>query len=349
MNGSFRKYHILAPLALLYRTVTSVRNRFYDSGLFKSHSFPFPVISIGNITVGGTGKTPHTQYLVSLLGAGNDIAVLSRGYGRCTEGFIRADDTSDSRTIGDEPLQIHTQFPQITVAVDEDRAHGLQILSEEHTPKAVILDDAFQHRRVTPSLNILLTDWNRIILDDMVMPAGRLRESASGRKRAHVIIVTKCPSDLDNASMERIASELAVTNEQKVFFSILSYSDIVPMCPGTHFPENGPVLALTGIAQPDQMVSHLKKTGRQVSLLRFPDHHRYDMADIRKIEATLDSMPQGSVIVTTCKDESRLASVELPESLRKRIFILPVNVEFIRDGQEFDRLVTNHVESFKQA
>lgn len=349
MNSSFRKYPVLAPLSLLYRAVTGTRNFLYDKGVFKSYAYPFPVISVGNITVGGTGKTPHTQYIVNLLGSGRDLAVLSRGYGRCTSGFVKAGaKTSDSRSIGDEPLLMHTSFPDVTVAVDEDRVHGIRVLASDSTLKAVVLDDAFQHRRIRPSLNILLVDWNRNILDDMLLPAGRMRESAGGRRRADMIIVTKCPDNIGDGEMDSIAERLIVNPRQKVFFTRMEYGSLYPMDrPGIPIKADAPLLALTGIAQPAPMVRYLEGQGRHVELMAYPDHYSFDSADMERIGKRLENMPDGSVIITTQKDESRLKSLDIPGNIRKRIFVLPVKVSFVKDGDLFDGIVTGHVESFE--
>lgn len=345
MKGKFRTYKLLAPLSLLYRSVMSVRNILYDKGMLSVRSFGIPVISVGNITVGGTGKTPHVQYLAELLGAGAGLAVLSRGYGRLTSGFRLVGKDSTAAETGDEPLQTSARFPDMTVAVDEDRVHGIGILSDRGI-STVILDDAFQHRSVRPSLNILLVDWSRNILDDMVLPAGRMRESACGRKRADVIVFTKCPAGLTGHEMDKAAAEITTRPNQKVFFTSLKYDSLRPMIPGTDFPVNPPVLAVTGIARPQPMTDYLKSLSDHVGLLQFPDHHRFGKADIKRIIADADGMGSGTIIVTTEKDESRLKDMNLSEELKKRIFMLPVSVSFIRDRRLFDSLVLNHVESF---
>lgn len=347
MKGKFKTYPVLAPLSLVYRAVMGIRNMCFDKGLLSCRRFGFPVISVGNITVGGTGKTPHVEYLAGLIGGSGDVAVLSRGYGRMTKGFRLADASSDADTVGDEPFQISTRFPDVTVAVDEDRIHGIEILAGKGT-RTVILDDAFQHRRVSPSLGILLIDWSRNILDDMVMPAGRMRESASGRRRADIIIFTKCPAGLDDRSMDEAAAGIAVRPEQKVFFTTFSYGELRPMVQGTEVPGNPDILAVAGIARPQPMVSHLETKSGLVRLLSFPDHHRFSAADISRISKCADSVGTGSIIVTTEKDEARLKGMELPDGLKKRIFVLPVRVSFLREKECFDRMILNHIESFKR-
>lgn len=350
MEPSFRTYVSLKPLSWLYSGITGFRNKLYDCGWKKTVRFDIPVISVGNITVGGTGKTPHTEYLVSLIKERAHTAVLSRGYGRSTSGYLLAGSTSsDSRLIGDEPFQIYSRFPDICVAVCEDRVKGVRRLLEETDTEAVILDDAFQHRSISPSLNILLTDWNRLLLKDCVMPAGHLRESAHGRRRADIIIVTKCPDTLSAADMESLSSRLAARPEQKVFFSCFTYGFPYRLTDGSPMEsDDAPVLALTGIAQPQPLVRKLESDGRRVKLLAYPDHHSYSKRDLKAIETELDRLGPDAKVVTTQKDAARLQSTELPEQLASRIYVLPVSVQFLKDGPAFDSLVTDHLESFKK-
>jgi len=253
MKREFRTYYLLKPLSWIYALFTSVRNMMYDRGILSATRFPIPVISVGNITVGGTGKTPHTLFIASMLKDKVTTAVLSRGYGRLSKGFLLADEKSDSNLLGDEPLMIHNRLPEIYVAVDEDRVRGIKRLLKEVQPEVVILDDAFQHRRIEPSLNILLVNRNRNILNDCVMPAGRMRETAAGRDRADIIIVTKCPDTLDGRRMDEMSAKLMVHQSQKVFFSTVGYGDIYnPFTSRTLVPEPGrQVLAVTGIASPE--------------------------------------------------------------------------------------------------
>lgn len=348
MEPSFKTYGILKPLSWLYSGVTGIRNLLFDRGYVKTASFDIPVISVGNITVGGTGKTPHTEYLVSLLKEKTRTAVLSRGYGRSTSGYLLAGNESDCRTIGDEPYQIHNRFPDISVAVCEDRAKGVKRLLSETDTQAVILDDAFQHRRISPSLSILLTDWNRLLLNDCAMPAGRLRESAAGRRRADIIIVTKCPDTMTSDEMESLSSRLAVRPEQRVFFSTFNYGQPYSLTDGSPLESDAPVLAVTGIAQPQPLVWKLESDGRKVKLLAFADHHAYSSRDIGKIQSELDLLGPDAVIMTTQKDAARLCAMELPGQLAPRIFVMPVSVRFLKDRQEFDNLIINHLESFKK-
>ena len=320
----------------------------YDCGMCKSYRSGIPVISIGNITVGGTGKTPHTEFIASLLMQKYRIAVLSRGYGRKTKGFILSDTHSDSTIIGDEPLQIKHRFPDMDVAVSEDRATGIKQLIETRSPQAIILDDAFQHRKVTPSLNILLVNWHRNILDDAMLPAGRLRESARGRRRAHMIIVTKCPDNLSATDMDAMAERLRTSPEQQVYFTTLTYERpyLLDNPEQTLSQPHIPVLAVTGIASPDLFVAELERQGHDVTLTDYPDHHRFSSQDITQITKKLERLGPDAVIVTTAKDAARLKDIRLDGQLRKKIYVLPVAVRFICDSDKFINAVTEHVDTF---
>ena len=349
MEPEFRIYNILRPLSWIYGAVTSARNRRFDRKVGLSTSFPVPVISIGNITAGGTGKTPHTEYTVSLIKDRFRTAVLSRGYGRRTHGYILARPLSDSREIGDEPRQILTRFPDIDVAVSEDRAEGISNLIRTRAPQAIVLDDAFQHRRVTPSLNILLVNYNRNILSDAILPAGRLRESAAGRARAHIIVVTKCPPDLTSDNMDSLASKLKVNARQQVFFTAMQYGNIYSMDGSADAPsQDTAVLTVSGIANPAPMEAEIRTRFSAVESMSYPDHHNFSAHDIRNIQKRLDRMPADSVIVTTAKDAARLSGMSLAQDLRSRIFVLPVKPVFLRDSDLFDTTIINHIESYKK-
>lgn len=349
MEQELRIYNILRPLSWIYGAVTAARNRRFDRNAGLSTSFPVPVISIGNITAGGTGKTPHTEYTVSLLKDKFRTAVLSRGYGRCTHGYILARPLSNSCEIGDEPRQILSRFPDIDVAVCEDRVQGISNLIRTRAPQVIILDDAFQHRRVTPSLNILLVNYNRNILSDTLLPAGRLRESASGRARAHIIVVTKCPPHLTSDQMDTLASKLAVRPDQQVYFSTMQYGSIYAMDGSTHAPApDAAVLAVSGIANPAPMEEELRTRFSRVESMSYPDHHSFSARDISNIQKRLERMPAGSVIVTTAKDAARLSDMELAPELRSRIFVLPVRPTFLRHSDLFDSTILNHIGTYKK-
>lgn len=349
MKPAFQIYNILRPLGWLYGLIASVRNRLYDKGMLKSAAFNVPVINVGNITVGGTGKTPHTEYLGSLLKDRYRTAILSRGYGRHTKGFILSDDHSDSGLIGDEPLQIKLRYPDIDVAVSEDRITGIRKLTELCSPQVIILDDAYQHRKVKPSLNILLVNYSRNILDDAMLPAGRLRESAAGRRRAHIIIVTKCPLGMSKDAMDDLSAALAVSPGQKVYFTAQEYGDLYPLDGRSATPVSDcPVLAVTGIADPAPFEARLRKTHSQVSLMSYPDHHEFTKRDISGMESRLKALPAGAVIVTTAKDAARLSGMVLTDTLKEKIFILPVKPAFLCNQKDFDSTIINHIDTFSQ-
>ena len=345
----FRTNTLLKPLSWIWAAFTSIRNALFDKGICRSESFPVPVISVGNITVGGTGKSPHTAYIASLLSHINRIAILSRGYGRRTKGFRIVSPSDTCHSIGDEPLMLSNILPDICVAVDEDRVHGIRtLIRNKLNPQVIILDDAFQHRRVTPSLNILLVNYNRNILHDCIMPAGRLRESTRNRGRADIIIVTKCPLNLDEAEMKKIASDLITNKNQKIYFSTFEYLPLYKLSDHSEYvPDNTtPILAVTGIAFPQPMITRLKDMSQNISLLSFPDHHSFTNKDLHNISSSLDRLGPEAIIITTEKDAARLRNIYLQPGLLDRIYILPITVSFLRDGKLFDEQITGHVKSF---
>ena len=349
MTPRFRIYDILRPLGWLYGAAAALRNRRFDSGRAASAVYPIPVISVGNITAGGTGKTPHTEYIASLLQNRITTAILSRGFGRSTKGYILADESATSRTIGDEPMQMHRRFPHVILAVCEKRAQGIEQLIRTCNPQVILLDDAYQHRAVKPSLNILLVNYNRNILHDAMLPAGRLRESAAERKRADIMIVTKCPQDLSASQMDQLASALAVTPAQQVFFTAIEYGTLYPMAGAAAAPSpSSPALAVTGIAGPEPLVAQLRKEHRSVTLQSYPDHHRYSERDIRSITSAISQLGPHAIAVTTEKDAARLHDMHLPSHLSSRLYIMPVKPVFLRDKEQFDNTILNHIETFKQ-
>ena len=336
-----------------YHWVTSVRNRAFECGLFKSTTFAIPVVCIGNITVGGTGKTPHTEYLIKLLGNIYKVAVLSRGYGRKSRGFHKATAETTMPMIGDEPFQIKSKFKDITVAVDEKRVHGIeQLLNEKNPPQVVLLDDAYQHRYVKAGLNILLVDNNRPVWRDTVLPIGRLRESMAGIERADIIIVTKCPIDMSEERKELCRDMLQTKRGAQLFFSMMKYGTPYPI-----FADGGNrecridkdcnILLLTGIAKPAPLKAELERRGATVTVKQFADHHNFSEGEINSIADTFDKIKGEKLIITTEKDAARLTSLpSLPQSIRENIYALPIEVDFL-DGkrEEFEALVTQKVKS----
>lgn len=348
-GGAIRIHYWLSPLSWLYGAVVGLRNKLFDWGWLRSKSFGVPVICVGNLSVGGTGKTPHTEYLVRLLTeAGVQVATLSRGYRRKSRGYVLAGAGSTARQIGDEPCQMKQKFPALRVAVDADRCHGIaELLKLEHPPVgAVVLDDAFQHRYVSAGMNILLTDYHRLFSEDALLPAGRLREPASGKQRAQMVIVTKCPPDIKPIDFNIIAKQLHLSPWQQLYFTRLKYGSLYPLFPagtGAGTPsvlkEGMQVLLLTGIASPAPLVEELKaRLGGEagLSLLAYADHHDFTPRDLQQLKARFLQLEEGRrLIITTEKDGARLRQhPALDESLKPHIYLLPVEVEFLQDGQE---------------
>ncbi len=355
MNSSSVKiWPVLKPLAWIYRLVVSGRNMLFDCGIIHSHIFPLPVICVGNLTVGGTGKTPHTEYLIRLLSEEYQVAVLSRGYKRKSKGFVLAKADTSVAEIGDEPYQMAQKFPEIYMAVDRNRCHGIERLTDGVTvpgTAVVLLDDAFQHRYVKAGLNILLIDYHRPIFRDRLLPEGRLREPISGKKRAQIMIVSKCPFDMTEAERNEWRKDLQPGVSQQVYFTTLKYGSLQPLfTTGTErkladLRDKERILLVTGIASPVPIVEMLKLYCR-VTLVEYPDHHAFSESDLRQIERAYSQLPSGSLIVTTEKDAVRLKSL-LPlmdETIKSHIYVLPVKVAFLGNEQEsFNKNIIDYV------
>lgn len=331
----FRK--ILFPLVPLYYGVVFLRNKFFDWSLFGSKTYEFPVLNIGNLSVGGTGKTPMIEYLVTLLASKYKTATLSRGYGRKSKGFLIASPEMSSRDIGDEPLQLFNKFKNITVGVDTDRQNGLKRL-KAHNPllEVVLLDDAFQHRKVTAGFNILLTAYDHLYCDDIVLPTGNLREPRSGANRAQVIVVTKCPEQMSGLEKTAIIKRLNPESYQAVFFSSIQYGETLrsstsscalTALKGTHFT------LVTGIANPKPLVSYLTGMGLDFEHLSYKDHHEFSKSELERIHSK-------AKVVTTEKDFMRLN----PDT-NDHIYYLPIQLK-IDKASEFENLVETYVEEF---
>ena len=328
---------ILFPFSILYGIITSIRNFLYDSEILKSYSFDVPVIAVGNLSVGGTGKTPQIEYLIRLLSDKYKVATLSRGYKRKSKGFVLADKTSNALTLGDEPFQYFQKFKNIQVAVDADRKNGInQLISSKNKPEIIFLDDAFQHRRVNAGLYILLTTFNDLYVDDLILPTGNLRESRSGAKRANIIIVTKCPKNLSAEAQNQIKSKFKLAQNQQLFFSYIQYDDFV-------YSENQKIEAVTfvkenkliiaGIAKPKSFFEFVKKENDEI--LQFPDHHQFSANDIELIK----NKSENKLIITTEKDFVRLKGFIDQEKL----FYLPIKCKFIAEQENFDKTILNYV------
>lgn len=331
------RYIVLYPISLIFGIVSSVRNFLYDKRILKSKRFDIPVISVGNLAVGGTGKTPHTEYILSLLQYEWETAMLSRGYKRWTKGFILADKHSNAFTVGDEPYQIHMKYPNVTVAVDEDRVRGVENLLRLYPHLGVVvLDDAFQHRAIKAGYSVLLTDYSRLYTRDFYLPSGRLRESKKGSRRTDIIVVTKCPSSISVDEMRRIESEIKPREGQELFFSTLEYGELIPVFPAKQdIPPASSVLFMAGIVSPRPAIQYLKSTYSEVEPLLFPDHHNFTVKDFENLSAKFEAMnTEDSIIVVTEKDASRIIShAEYPEALKEKTFALPIRVKIL-DGKE---------------
>ncbi|NOR27143.1 MAG: tetraacyldisaccharide 4'-kinase [Lutibacter sp.] len=333
----FRK--ILFPFSLLYGLITSVRNYLYQINVFKSTKFKVPTIVVGNLSVGGTGKTPQIEYLIRLLQNNYKIAVLSRGYKRKSKGFIIADENSSSEVIGDEPFQYYKKFPNIIVCVDADRTNAIQKLETlENPPDIVLLDDAFQHRKVQGGFNILLTSFSDLYVDDVLLPTGNLRESKSGAKRAQVIIVTKCPSTISEAEQLEIINRLKPSLNQQVFFTAIEYDNELKGSSTLNLLElvNKKIILITGIANPAPLTDYLKSLNIKFKHLKYPDHYNFKKHEVEKINAlTLDN---NNCVITTEKDYVRIF-VGL-QNLR----YISIQTKFVAKSTSFDKLINKYVE-----
>jgi len=342
----------LSPLSWLYGLGVGFRNLLFEMGILKSRSFTVPVISVGNITVGGTGKTPHVEYLIRLLKDRTKVAVLSRGYKRKSHGFVLADESSTVNDIGDEPYQMKTKFPDITVAVDKKRTRGIDNLTNGEYVKdidVIFLDDAFQHRYVKPGINILLVDYHRLIIYDTLLPAGRLREPVKSKDRADIVIVTKCPKDLKPMEFRVITKAMNLYPYQQLFFSTHEFGALRQMFGEDQKPlntiANKNVMLLTGIASPEQMLTELQAYTKAVTPLAFSDHHAFSKKDVEKINETFSALPSPKLIVTTEKDETRLLEVEgLSDEVKSSLFVLPIKIQILLNQEDaFNQSIISYV------
>lgn len=350
----------LYPVSFLYGIGVGLRNKLFDWQIIQSKSFNIPIICIGNITVGGTGKTPHTEYIIKLLQKEYQVAVLSRGYKRRTKGYVLADKASNAHTIGDEPYQIKKKFPQAVVAVDEKRCNGIENLCKLHHPhiEVILLDDAFQHRYVEAGLNIVLTDFHRLFCDDALLPAGRLREPEKAKDRAHIIIVTKCPPDIKPIDYNIISKRLKLYPYQQLYFSSFNYGSLTPVFPEMNpskralntLTRNENILLVTGIASPAALKEELKKYTPNIQLITFGDHHNFRNRDIRLITEEFGKIKNKKIIITTEKDATRLADhPALSEEIKKHLYTLPVEVHILQNQQDtFNKNIISYVRKNKR-
>ena len=362
MEGDFININKkLLPFSWLYGFGVGFRNMLFEMGILKSRSYTVPVISVGNITVGGTGKTPHVEYLIRLLKDKVNVAVLSRGYKRKSHGFVLADAETPMKMIGDEPYQMKQKFPDITVAVDSKRTRGIDHLISGEAGKdidVVLLDDAFQHRYVKPGINILLVDYHRLIIYDELLPAGRLREPVKSKDRADIVIITKCPWNLKPMEFRVITKAMKLYPYQQLFFSTHEYE-----MPIAVFPEeqgklgasetldslaslkDKNVLLLTGIGSPEQMKHDMEQMTDHVTPLTFSDHHDFKQKDIVAINEAFAALPEPKVIITTEKDATRLAVLEeLSSEVKQHLYKLPIYIQIMQDQEElFNQAVLGYV------
>ncbi len=349
----------LMPLSWLYGLGVDIRNALFDMGVLPSVSYDIPIINVGNITVGGTGKTPTVEYLIRLLAGRYRVAVLSRGYKRKTKGYILSTTASSIEEIGDEPWQIKQKFPDVIVAVDANRRRGIERLMTDEATKdvdVILLDDAFQHRYVKAGHNIMLVDYHRIISDDCLLPAGRLRERPSSSTRASTIIVTKCPQHINAMGFRVILSSLNIRPYQQLFFSTFTYETMHQLWgdgmlePETLRKDNTHVLLLTGIGNPRQMEQDVRKFVQHVSTLTFPDHHYFTKRDVDTINRALQDLPQPHIIITTEKDSARLLHLEgLTEEVKRCTYVFPIGISIMRDEKEkFDKTINDYVQENKR-
>jgi len=357
---SFLRF-LLFPFSLVYWVISLIYHWAYNSGILKSRKFQIPVISVGNLTTGGTGKTPHVAYIIKLLlrneeGFFDRIATLSRGYGRVTSGFILVDEDATAVEVGDEPRMLKQRFNNIFVAVDGNRAHGIdKLLSMVPGLNVIILDDAFQHRRVKPGLSILLQDFQGSPNTKIMLPAGDLREPRKGAKRADIIVVTNSPTMLSPHERRRINKIIEPTASQSVYFSYVGYDDLIPLLGNRankmvskdyYFNRNYSILLVTGIADPGPLTEYYTNKVSELVHISFPDHHEFTLEDIRRVQKKFDNIVnENKIILTTEKDAMRLIIPGVAKELRDLpVFYLPINIRFHGDdGENFNKQIIDYV------
>ncbi|MFT3980488.1 MAG: tetraacyldisaccharide 4'-kinase [Ferruginibacter sp.] len=347
---SFR--YLTLPLSFVYGIIIWFRNWLFDKNILKSASFNFPIICVGNLAVGGTGKTPMTEYLVALLADRYKTATLSRGYKRKTKGFAIANESTTAIEIGDEPMQFHKKFPHITVAVGEERLVAIpQLLHQRPETELIILDDAFQHRQVRAGFNIILTDYKNLYTRDFMLPAGDLRDVRSSSKRAACIIVTKCKAGLTTEEKNAIIKELKPSPQQHVFFTEILYGRPYHLYTGQpgNLDEHSDVLLISGIANPRPLQEFLNTHVHSYDMLRYADHHIFNSEDLKEIKKQFEKIQSaGKIILTTEKDAMRLQKFEA-ELKDYPIYALPIqhHILFNEEGQ-LENLLTGFIDSFRK-
>lgn len=340
---------LLYPLALIYGAIVWLRNSLYDSKFFSSIQFSVPVISVGNLSTGGTGKTPHIEYLVRLLQYQYKVATMSRGYKRHTQGFLIADHAANALRIGDEPMQYHMKYPELVVSVAEERITGIPTLLQRRPDiSTILLDDAYQHRSVKPGLNILITDYSRPFYEDYILPFGNLREGRSAYKRADVVVVSKCPLNLASSEAEKIVAHIKPLSHQHVFFTGIHYDTPYDFFSREPLSLSGRSAVLVcGIARPEPLLAFLKSAASNVHTLSYKDHHYFVSSDLEEIRSAYDNWTKPyKVIVTTEKDAARLQlHYDKLKEWNIQIAVVPIAVVVLfNKGYEFDNIVLRYVE-----
>ena len=344
--------YLLLPFSVLYGGIIKTRNLLFDKKILRSAAFNFPLICVGNLAVGGTGKTPMVEYVARLLEKKYKVATLSRGYKRKTKGFFIADENTTSEDIGDEPMQIHTKFPDVTVAVAEERVTGIpQLLLEKPETQVIILDDAYQHREVKAGLNILLTDSGTLYANDLLLPVGNLRDTRSSSSRADMIIVTKCKPGLSEAGKQNIIQQLNPLDHQKIYFTTIEYENPFHLFTKEKHQLNAErsVLLVTGIANPKPIEDWIERIGSAYQLLKFRDHHNYSLSDIEEIKKHFSKIEsENKIILTTEKDAVRLLKFQ-KELQNFAVYVLPMAHRFLFEKKtEFENEILRFVKTFAE-
>ena len=347
---------VLYPFAVLYGIIVSLRNALYDGNILKSTFFEVHTICVGNLAVGGTGKTPMVDYLITLLKTDFTIATLSRGYKRKTTGFLIANQNNNAEDIGDEPLLYKTKHPEIIVSVDANRVNGIQkLLQGNDAPNIILLDDAFQHRAVKCELNIVITEFSNLYINDTMMPAGFLREPKTGIRRADIVIVSKTPESYTSIEQRTLSKDLKLQAHQQLFFSWIKYGELQGFQNKTETISTlndlfrYRIVLFTGIGNPHPLITYLKEYASDVTHVDFPDHHSYTLEDLSNIRNKLDAYTGGNkIIVTTEKDAMRLRGNDLEDTANSLpLYTIPIEIDFKDKTQEFNQTINNYVRTNK--
>lgn len=343
MNTTTKKI-LLYPASVIYQMITQIRNKLFDLDIIKSTYAEIPTISIGNITVGGTGKTPHAEYIISLLKDRYRLAYLSRGYKRKSIGYQEANPNSNANTLGDEAYQVHCKFPEITVAVDADRHKAIKRLAnKEQKPDIVVLDDCYQYRRLHPDINILLIDYNRLTYLDYYLPCGQLRESKHNTDRANIVIITKCPKNINPADKLSIRTQLGLLAYQSLFFTCIDYCEPKGIFNDRtlNVDKDTELIVLSAISQPQHLHNYLKDKCKIMHTMTYEDHHSFSQQELKKIANTFEKLSESKkAIVITAKDMAKIKNMNIPENIKDHIYCIDIKINFMfEDRDKFDRKI----------